>query len=168
MYLFTRNLVRFFTLVLMQALMLNHIHLFGMDIFPMLYLMFVIQLPFETPRGLGLLLSFLMGLAVDLFSLTYGVHAAAATFAAFMRPAVLQLNAPRDGYEPGSLPRVRFYGVLWFVRYSTMLIIPHHLVYFILERFGFDHFGNTLLVVGGSSLFTLVLLLMVQYLFMKK
>ena len=163
-----RNIFRFLVLILIQALILNNIHLFGMNIYPFIYLLFIILLPFETPKWLLLVSAFLLGITLDIFLNTFGLHATASVFAAYIRPAVLQLISPRYGYEIGTLPRISYYGRNWIIKYSLMLIIPHHLIFFILEKFDFQNFHITLANVLGSALFTLILIIISQYLFYRK
>lgn len=167
-YIYGRNIVRFIFLVFLQVLILNHIHLFGLKIYPLLYILFILQMPFETPKWLLLLLSFAMGIAVDIFSNTYGLHAGASVLAAFLRPGVLSAIAPRDGYETGKLPRLSHYGSGWYSKYVLILVIPHHLYFFLLERFTFNNFPMTLVNALGSAFFTFILLLISQYIFYRK
>ena len=100
-----RNIIRFMVLVLVQILVLNNIQVSGY-IVPHIYILFILLLPFETPRWLLLIAAFALGITVDLFTQTHGMHAAATVFIAFLRPWVLEMSAPRDGYEPGTFPRV--------------------------------------------------------------
>lgn len=163
-----KNIVRFLFLVFLQAIILNHIHLFGFKIYPLLYLLFIIHMPFQTPRWLLLLLSFAIGMSVDIFSNTFGLHAGASVLAAFIRPGLLNAIAPRDGYETGSLPRLKDYGSSWFSKYALLLIIPHHAYFFFMERFSLTNFPVTTLNMLGSALFTFILVLLSQYLFQRK
>lgn len=167
-YIYGRNILRFVFLLFLQVLLLNHIHLFGFKIYPLLYVIFILLMPFETPKGLLLLFSFAIGIGVDIFSNTFGLHAGAAVLAAFIRPGVLSSIAPRDGYEPGSLPRIGYYGSGWFSKYALFLIIPHHLYFFFLERFSFADYPVTLLNAFGSAIFTFLLIIISQYIFYRK
>ena len=162
-----RNAVRFVSLVLLQALILNHVELGGY-INPFLYVMFVLLLPVEIPGWLLLLLSFFLGLSIDMFSDTPGMHTAATVFMAFCRPYLLKIIAPRDGYESDKLPVVRNLGLSWFLTYTSILVLLHHLVLFYLEVFRFSEFFSTLLRVLASSLLSITLIVLTQYLFYYK
>ncbi len=157
-----RNVLRFVILVLLQVLVLNNIQLSGY-INPFMYVLFILLLPFETPGWLLLLLGFILGLTVDLFSHTPGLHASATVFMTFLRQYVLQIIAPRDGYEVGSFPRLHYFGFLWFVKYAGILIIAHHLFLFYIEVFKFDDFFGTLTRVLFSSVLSLSLVVLSQY-----
>jgi hypothetical protein len=112
--------------------------------------------------------SFLLGLFMDFFSQSLGMHAAACTFMAFLRPSILKAFSPRDGYEPGTLPRIQFYGFTWFLKYAMVLILAHHFVLFYLEIFRFSDFFYTFFRVFLSSLFTGLLIILSQYFFFRR
>ena len=92
---FFRNIVFFIILVVVQTLVLNHIRLFGCAT-PLLYVYFVLPTRRDTPRWQTLLLSFAIGLAVDVFSNTPGVGAASMTLLGLLQPYLLTLFVPRD------------------------------------------------------------------------
>lgn len=148
-------------LVLLQILVLNRIEYLGF-INPYLYILFILTLPFELPSWAVLLIAFLTGLSIDLFSFTPGVHLSATVFLGFMRNIVLSILEPRDGYETGTSPSVASYGWGWFLRYSILLVACHHIFLFTVEAFSFSHFNNTLLKFVSSSAFTLVLIALSQ------
>ncbi len=83
------NTARFILLVLLQVLVLNHINFLGY-INPYIYILFIILYPVKNNSSLFIFLSFLLGLCVDIFSDSGGVHAAASVTIAFLRPGFLK------------------------------------------------------------------------------
>lgn len=162
-----RNIIRFILLVGVQILIINNIEL-GRFINPFLYVLFIIILPFETPKWAVLFSSFLIGITMDMFSNTGGMHAAACVFMGYLRPGILKLFSPREGYEFGTQPTVQYLGIPWFLSYSGILVVAHHLVLFYIEIFRFSEFFSTVLRVIISSVFTLFLIIVTQYLFYRK
>ncbi len=162
-----RNIIRFFILVLAQVLVFNNIEISGY-INPYVYILFIILLPFETPQWLALILGFLLGFSIDIFSETLGMHTAATVFMAFIRPYVLSYFAPRDGYESGSFPRIFYYGLPWFVKYATLLVLAHHMVLFFLEMFSFTDFFTTFFRIIVSTVFSSLLIVVSQYFIFRK
>ena len=156
----------FFVLVFVQVLILNNIRLGGY-INPYLYVLFILFLPLEIPNWFLLLLAFVLGLAIDMFSNTMGMHAAASVFMAFCRPQVLRIISPRDGYESGKSPTISTMGLNWFFAYSSILVVLHHIALFYIEVFRFSEFFPTLGRVLLSSILTIALILISQYLFYK-
>jgi hypothetical protein len=130
---------------------------------PYVYIMFILLLPFEIPAWLLLLLSFILGLTIDLFSGSLGMHSSATILAGFVRPYVLNVISPRDGYESGSEPSMRTYGFRWFLIYTIIIVLVHHMALFYLEVFRFTGFFRTMLRVLLSSLFSVSFILLLEY-----
>lgn len=162
-----RNILRLFVVVLLQVFIINNIEISSM-INPYFYVIFILLLPFETPGWVLLSTSFVLGLTVDLFMNTPGLHAASCVFMAFLRPQVLSMTAPRDGYDPGSFPRLYYYGFNWFLKYSLILVFTHHLVLFYIEVFRFSGFLHTFSKVVLSTILSVILIMISQYFIFRK
>jgi len=165
--LLVRNIIRFIVLVLVQVLIINNIQISGF-IVPYFYILFILLMPFETPKWVLLVSAFTLGLVVDLFTQTPGMHAAASVLMAFLRPFILEMSAPRDGYEAGTFPRVHYYGFQWFLRYTVILVLAHHFILFYIEVFRLSEFFSTFLRVLLSSLFSVILIMLSQYFIYRK
>jgi rod shape-determining protein MreD len=135
---------------------------------PFFYILFIILLPFDTPRALLLFLSFTLGLTIDIFTNTPGVHASACLLTGFLRPFILQLISSRETLESVSAPRVENMGFQWFAGYVTFLVIIHHLFLFFIEAFTFNSFLLTLLKVILSSVLSVILIVLSQFLIFRK
>lgn len=159
-------LFRLLILLTIQVVILNNIQFSGF-INPFLYIMFIMMLPVKLPKTFLLLIAFGTGLIVDVFSNTMGMHAAACLVMAYARPSLLRILAPRDGYETESMPSVKELGFTWFLIYAASLTLIHHSVLFYIEVFRFSEFFSTFLRVILSSLATLVVIMISQYLFGK-
>jgi len=159
--------IRFLALILLQVLVLNNVAFSG-SINPYLYILFILMLPFDTPKWLILVLSFFLGLSIDVFTSTIGMHAAASLFMAYARNYLLKLFAPRDGYDPILSPTIQDMGLVWFLSYSSILTFLHHAFLFTIELFRFTEFFSTLGRALLSSLFTIVLILISQLLIYRK
>ena len=155
--------IRFIFLVLLQGLVLNNIDLFGF-MNPYLYVLVIILFPQEMNPSLVLFLSLLLGLSVDLFTLTWGMHTSACVFTAFLRPYLLRFMAPRDGYPVGVVPGLSQMGLNWFLTYAILLITIHHTFLYFVEVFRFNEILRTLGKALASSVFTFVLVLLSEFL----
>jgi len=162
-----KNIIRFFLVLLLQMLVFNNIQFSGY-INPFFYVLFIILLPFETPRWLMLISSFLLGLAVDLFSHSYGMHAAASVFIAYLRPYLLRIIYTKKDYETGVLPTMGHLGFSWFISYASLMIFIHHFIYFFLEVFRLNDFLSTFYRIIYSSIATLIVIIAEQFLFFKE
>lgn len=155
---------QFIVLVLVQTVLLNNIRLGGY-INPYIYILFIILLPVRIPKSLLLVLSLVLGLCIDTFSNTLGLHAAATVFLGFVRPGILRMLSPREGYEAEARPLISQMGLQWFLIYCSLLVFLHHLVLFYLEIFRLEEFFSTLWRVVFSTAVTIVFILISQFLF---
>lgn len=156
-------LLRFLALTALQVLLLNNIQLSGF-INPYIYLLFIMLLPVKFSKGFSLVLAFVSGFAIDIFTNTAGMHAAATVLMAFMRPAVLRIFSPRDGYEAESVPSMSRMGFNWFAVYASVLIVIHHVTLFFIEAFTFSSFFLTLTRALLSGAASLLIILIAQFL----
>ena len=155
-----KNIFRFIILVLVQVLVLNNIQFLGY-INPYIYILFILSLPVRTPRWTSLLLAFVLGLTIDIFANTPGMHASAAVLIAFLRNGVISLFITID---EGNNPTPSFYtfSVATYVKYVVTLVIIHHATLFFLEAFSFANFWLTLFKIILSSTVTILLILGIQ------
>ncbi len=158
------QLLRFALYAGVHVLLISRLVLFDLG-WCFFYLGFLLFLPLRTSVVVQLLLAFGMGLTMDIFYDTGGLHAAAAVLLGFLRPWVLRLLTPRDGYDSADSVNVHQMGWQWFGVYLTLLVLLHHAAFFLLELGSFRHFGITLSKMLVSALFTGFALLIVQLLF---
>ncbi|HLP04384.1 MAG TPA: rod shape-determining protein MreD [Paludibacter sp.] len=151
-----QNIFRFILLVLAQVLVLNNIQFLGY-INPYLYVLFILSLPVLTPRWFALLLAFGLGLTIDAFSNTMGMHAFASVLVAFIRNGVIKLFLSlEEGNNP--TPSFHTFGVSAYVKYVILLVFVHHGALFFLEAFSFTHFWFVMAKVLLSSAVTIFLI----------
>ena len=158
------NLLRFMVLVLLQVLVLDHLDVANGYMVPYLYVLFLLMLPFELPEWTTLPIGAATGLVLDTFSSTPGMHMSACVVMMFARIQLLRLLAPREGYEYGMRPTIPAMGITWFITYAGVLILVHHLWLFFVELFRFERFFSTFFRAVLSGVFTLVLVLLAQFL----
>lgn len=159
-----KYLWQFVLLCLAQVLIFNNLELGGyVNAFPYIYLILI--LPISIGRIPLLLVGFFLGLTVDVFSNTGGIHAAATTLIAFYRPLYLKAQSPREGYELTALPHLKTFGLGWFIPYALLIVVIHHTALFYLEVFRFTEFFRTLLKILLSSGLTFLFILFAEYLF---
>jgi hypothetical protein len=127
------------------------------------YVLIIVVLPFETPRLLLLGVSFLVGVIIDFFFDSSGLHASACTIMGFSRYYVLKFISPREGYDAGVQPTTEDMGLAWYLTYAGTLVLIHHLFFFYLEAFRFSDFFRTLLRVILSSIGTFGFIYLLQF-----
>ena len=165
---YSKILLTYIVLVLMQIMIFNNINIGSLGITPFFYVLFGLAVPYEVPAWLQLLFAFLTGWSVDVFCDTPGLHSAATVFMAYMRTKVLEFISPRDGYENGTHPYLMEMGWNWFLSYSIPLVLVHHILYFMLDVFGFENFFRTFLKIILTSLCTELFIIFSQYIAYRK
>ncbi|HXH20094.1 MAG TPA: rod shape-determining protein MreD, partial [Chitinophagales bacterium] len=151
--------LRFAALILVQVLVISNLSL-GYYVNPYIYPLFIMTFPFSTQQWLLILIGFFTGITVDAFSNSMGMHAAACAFMAFARPAALSFLTPKSSYESIDQPGLQSLGYIWFITYTGLLILLHHLVYFYLEVFSFSNFFLTLGKVFLSTVVSTLLIVL--------
>lgn len=152
----------FISLVLVQVLILNQVQFSGF-VNPYIYVLFIILLPVSTPRYLVLILSFLIGLTVDIFSNSLGVHAAASVLVAYLRPLIIRLISNREE-DRNDYPGLFQNGITWFLSYVSIVVFIHHVALFYLEVFMLSNFFSTLYRAFLSSVFSIFIIVLSQFL----
>jgi hypothetical protein len=148
----------------LQVFLMRNMVLFDVG-FCFIYIAFLLLLPFDTNSVLLLLLGFATGLLVDIFYDTVGIHAAASTFIAYLRPYVIMFITPRGGYEQNMRLNLQSMGIDWFIPYVLFLTFVHHTILFFIEASQLNLFLFTLLKIASSTVFTCVVIILIQYLF---
>ena len=158
------NVIRFVLLVIAQILVINHIRLGGY-VHPYIYLIFVMLLPINMPGWQLLLSGFGMGLVIDLFMGTLGMHAGATTLMAFCRPTIIRLVSGNLKFENVREPNINQLGFPWFLRYTLCMVTVHNFTLFMLEGFTFHLVGQALLRILLSVPVSIFLILLILYFF---
>ena len=147
------NLILGASLILMQSLFLNNINLLEY-LNPFIYIYFIIYYPIKNNRSVFIILAFIYGLLIDLFSDTHGIHAASTLCIAYFRPYLLKL----------------FFGMAYehqVVKFDTLelkqnifylfsMIIIHHIILFSLEVFDLSKANLIFDNIISNSIFTFI------------
>lgn len=161
--------MRFVLFIFVQVYVLDkipHLHKF---ITPYIYYLFILWLPFSISRQWLLITGFVTGLTLDYFSTTPGLHAAACTLVAYVRPFIINILTPRDSSEfnykePSPL------AMQWtpYAVYVFILTLLHHGYLVLLEWLSFGSFLDFLIKVVATTGISLLLIFTVELLFPRK
>jgi rod shape-determining protein MreD len=159
------SIIRFVILVLLQGLVLNNINFLGF-INPFPYILFIALFPINNNRTLFVFLAFLLGLCVDFFTDTGGIHAAACVTIAYIRPPILKFSFGTI-YDNQT---IKFNQIEIGSRmvYFSILATIHHLILFSLEVFNSSDIILILKKTLFSSIFTILLCILLSILFSPK
>ncbi|WP_242082483.1 rod shape-determining protein MreD [Aestuariivivens sediminis] len=156
------HVVRFIVLVFAQVLIFNHINFLGY-VNPYPYILFILLFPVKNNRMLFILFSFILGLTIDLFLDSGGIHAAASVLAAYARPIFLKSSfGTIYEYQTIKFNTVEFGSKLTYIAFLTAI---HHIVLFSLEIFSVSKIILILQKTLFSCIFTILLCVLLTIIF---
>ncbi len=154
--LYVSHAIQSLVVLIIQVLLLKNVQIPVFDRYTIaiiIYPIIIIFLPLETRRSLVIIGAFFVGLLIDLFYDTIGVHTAALVLTAFLRTPILQLIEPRQGYRNGIALSGRNYGFGWVATYTAIILFIHVLTFYSIDAFTFVFF---LKIIASTMLTFLV------------
>ena len=159
-----RNILLFLGLVFLQVMIFDNLRL-GSFIHPYVYVLFVMLLPFDTPRWKLIINGFIIGMVIDIFNGTPGLNAAATVLMAYLRPNIINLTTRKSDIDGKTTPSVSEMGMKWFLPYCILLLIIHNFTFFMLEAFTFHLIGLVLLETLTSIIFSSIVIVLIILIF---
>jgi len=164
-----KNIIRFVIFILVQWFVLFKVPPLHRLIVPYIYYLFILWLPFSTPRFWLLVIAFFTGLSLDYFTQTPGLHAAACVLIAYIRPFIINLLLPKDSSEVNYRePSPRTLGWTPYAVYVLILTLFHHGYLLFLEWLSFGGFLTFLIKLVATTGISLLLVLTTELLFARK
>lgn len=160
------NIFRLALLLLAQILIFSNIN-FSSFINPYIFPLFILLLPFETPRWVLMLFGMFSGLLLDYFLGSTGMHAAAGLLIGYMRPFLINIITPK-GTEFEISPNVYAQGIAWFIVYLGITMFIYLTLYFFVEAATFLNFFFMLLKIFLSTVVSVIFMLIFLFLFSSK
>ena len=159
-------LIHLLILSLLQIVIVDNIHL-SSYFYLNIYILAIFLLPYKL-KGVPLLLfGFLLGLLMDFADNTVGIHAAASTFVAYIRPRLLQLTSTREELEDAhgvqGLTDFR-----WFLKYSFMSTLLFNVVLIFAEAFTFRDILITMIRIILSTFISMLFMLLYYFIGIKR
>ena len=159
-------LIHLLILSLLQIVIVDNIHL-GSYFYLNIYILAIFLLPYKL-KGVPLLLfGFLLGLLMDFADNTVGIHAAASTFVAYIRPRLLQLTSTREELEDAhgvqGLTEFR-----WVLKYSFMSTLLFNVVLIFAEAFTFRDILITMIRIILSTFISMLFMLLYYFIGIKR
>jgi len=153
-------LIYFVLYVSVQVLILNNIHLFKIAT-PLLYLYVIVKIPNNISRSQIIVIAFLLGIIMDVFSNTLGMHAAACSLAGMFRNSLMYSFSEKEIIEEDS-PSYRTLGIGAFMRYVLVFVTLHHIALFSIESISLFDPVLLLFRIVASVILTALLIFIVE------
>ncbi len=159
------NIIRFILLVLVQVMVFNRLNFYGF-INPMVYILFLYWFPIKENKAQFIIISFLLGFFIDLFSDSMAINTVATVSIAYLRPALMRfcfgVNYEFQNFKITSTTKLQQ------ITFLSLLILIHHIIFFSLEIFNFSYLLVILKKVIATSLITWLICILVSSLFSVK
>lgn len=152
-----KQIVRLLVVVLLQILLFDHLQIAGWGL-PMVYVIFLMNLPIQIPRWIEMLLGAIVGLVFDLWNSSLGVNMAACIAFSFLRPVLLS-NLVQDIERVKGEICGRTIGKIEYVKCLIILTMVHHLLVFALEAWSWSNWWMVLIQTLISSVLTIAIIL---------
>ncbi len=160
-------LVLFQVWVLNNAYFLHFINPRGYSLLqPMIYPLILLFMPFDTSRTTMLIVGFFLGLVVDVFTLSYGLHIISCVLAANFRNSILHLiDLSPNLLESDNIPTIKILGPYVYTIYCSIFIVLHHFTYFLIQSFTVSSFLYNVVVAFCSSIISIIFIFIWSMLF---
>jgi hypothetical protein len=146
----------------LQVLLFDHLHIGSLGIV-MMYILFLINLPTRTPRWAEMLIGVGVGMMMDIWHSSLGIHMAACVALTFVRP-ILLTNAIQDIERIKDNLSIQNIGPAEYTKCAVLLTVLHHFIVFSLEMWSIHMWWMVLLQTLVSSAMTLCVILGYEYL----
>lgn len=161
-----KYLLLFIVLVLVQVLVCNNVLLFGVAV-PFIFIYFIIALPLDTNINILMLLSFLLGFFIDLFSDTLGLNSMTCLILSVVKKPVFYAYMPKEDKFITAVPSISVMGWVGYFKFILTLSAIYCFFLFGIELLSFASFGRIILMAVSSTILTLLLLIALDALFNK-
>lgn len=164
-----QNIIRFILFILLQVFVLFQVDPLHQFIVPYLYFLYILWLPFNTPRISLTFIGFLFGLTLDYFTKTPGLHAAPCALIAYLRPFLVNILIRQEGAEQNySSPSITSMGLTPYATYAFILTLVHNGYLVFLEWIEFGSFFYFIGKVLASTGVSMLLIFVTEILFYRK
>ncbi len=153
----TKQIGRYVVVMLLQVLLFDQLQLWG-ACHPYIYILCLLMMPITLPHNVDMLIGALVGLVMDVFCNSLGVHTAACILVMFIRPYLIGALV-NDKDRLNEQISLRSIGMEAILRYVVIMVIIHHLMVFALAAWSWSHIGFVLLETLVSSLVTILIII---------
>lgn len=161
-----RFLIHLIVLLVIQLSILDNIQLHSY-VYINIYILAIYILPYRWRRGSILLFGFILGLFIDQANHTMGIHAAATTLLAYIRPRLLMLTSNREQIDEVQ-GKQKISDFAWFFKYVLISTTIFNMVLIMAETFSFNNFLITLLRIVCSTIASIFFILLYYFIALKQ
>ena len=152
-----RQIIRYIVVMILQVFLFNQLQLFGVC-HPYIYVLCLLMLPITLPHSVDMLIGAGVGLVMDVFCNSLGIHMAGCILLMFIRPYLIG-TLVNDKDRLNEQISIRTLGMEAMIKYVILLVCLHHLVIFTIAAWSWEHWGFVLLETVVSSFLTILVII---------
>lgn len=149
----TKQIGRYIVVMLLQVFLFDQLQLLGVC-HPYIYVLCLLMMPITLPHSADMIIGAVVGLIMDVFCNSLGVHTASCIFIMFIRPYLIGALV-NDKDRLNEQISLRALGVEALFKYVVILVLVHHLMVFLLAAWSWSHIGFVLMETVVSSIITI-------------
>ena len=151
-----KQIGRYILIMLLQVLLFNQLQLLGVC-HPFIYILCLLMFPVTLPHSVDLLIGALVGLIMDIFCNSLGIHMSVCVLIMLIRPYLVEALV-NDKDRLNEQISLRALGMEAFVKYVCIMVVLHHFLIFLMSAWNWHHIGFVLLSTIVSSTLTILIL----------
>lgn len=144
-------------MMILQVLLFDQLQLLGVC-HPYIYVLCLLMMPITLSHSADMIIGAVVGLIMDTFCNSMGIHTAACIFIMFIRPYLIGAIV-NDKDRLNEQISLRSLGMEALLRYVVILVVIHHLIVFLLAAWNWAHIGFVLVETLVSSLVTISIII---------
>lgn len=170
MRLLLSNILRFFLIIFFQVFVLNNVDFGPLNYLlnPVVYIAFIITFPNSYSKYVLLIVAFLLGLTVDMFLNTHGIHTSACLLMAYSRTFMVKQLEAQNTFDESFDLTIHSIEKTSYIKYLITLTFIFFFWLFTIEEFNLLRIHIILLKTILSTAFSVMLILLGQFLLFKK
>ena len=152
----TKQIIRYIVVMMLQVLLFDQLQLLGVC-HPYIYILCLLMMPITLSHSADMLIGAAVGLVMDVFCNSLGVHMASCILLMFIRPYLLGAVV-NDKDRLNDEINLRSIGAEAFLKYVAILVPIHHFAIFMLGAWSWSHIGFVLLETLVSVVLTWIVI----------
>ena len=153
----TKQIGRYVVVMMLQVLLFNQLQLWG-ACHPYIYVLCLLMMPITLPHSVDMVIGALVGLVMDVFCNSLGIHTASCILIMFIRPYLIGAIV-NDKDRLNEQISLRAIGMEAMLKYTVILVLIHHFVVFSLAAWSWHYIGFVLLETLVSSIVTISIII---------
>lgn len=153
----SKQIGRYILVMILQVLLFDQLQLWGVC-HPYIYIICLLMMPITLPHNAEMVIGAVVGLIMDVFCNSLGIHTASCILLMFIRPYLIGAVV-NDKDRLNEQISLRSIGMEALIKYVAIMVVVHHLTVFMLAAWSWHHLGFVLLETVVSSAITILVII---------